>query len=421
METKMEHTILEDNFQTQESVGVVPHVYSLIENLKLIAPDIANRFSKIASDISEGQKLSEWSSIDIWSVINPDNIEERAFHYYLKIPNFVKSWELVRNVSVFMPITITWFGLSLATQFYKNSPSSDDSFLLLWERGKLGPLSFSLIGYIDILFLALVLISTFIVHWNQDFKQNEASKKAAKLRLQIEEALWSFEQILMSERAAQNSVSPGNQFNATLDLIDKQMREFGKFAQVRNEDIQSRESLERAIVDMKETISTITEANQLYSSTNSKITGLYTQINSSFDKLGDRLEQIGMQQKGLVGSLDPLISYLDTIRAISNSLNNAIEELRGGVIDGEQDRKKFLSLAAQISAALENNEQTKNVLRTAVEELKNTSVDFSKRMNKLSVGKESQQSNQVLNYGVFALVFFSAMTFGISLIQLLTK
>ena len=417
----MEHTILEDNFQTQESVGVVPHVYSLIENLKLIAPDIANRFSKIASDISEGQKLSEWSSIDIWSVINPDNIEERAFHYYLKIPNFVKSWELVRNVSVFMPITITWFGLSLATQFYKNSPSSDDSFLLLWERGKLGPLSFSLIGYIDILFLALVLISTFIVHWNQDFKQNEASKKAAKLRLQIEEALWSFEQILMSERAAQNSVSPGNQFNATLDLIDKQMREFGKFAQVRNEDIQSRESLERAIVDMKETISTITEANQLYSSTNSKITGLYTQINSSFDKLGDRLEQIGMQQKGLVGSLDPLISYLDTIRAISNSLNNAIEELRGGVIDGEQDRKKFLSLAAQISAALENNEQTKNVLRTAVEELKNTSVDFSKRMNKLSVGKESQQSNQVLNYGVFALVFFSAMTFGISLIQLLTK
>lgn len=421
MESNMASTTLEENTQLQESIGVVPHVYSLIEDLKLIAPDIANRFSKIVNDISEGQRLSEWSSIDIWSVINPDNIEERAFHYYLKMPNFVKFWEFVRNVSVFMPITITWFGLSLATYFYKNSPSSDDSFLLLWERGKLGPLSFSLIGAIDILFLVLVVISTIIVHWNQDFKQNEAAKKAANLRLQIEEALWSFEQILMSERAAQNSVSPGNQFNATLELIDKQMRQFGKFAQVRNEDIQSRESLERAIIEMKETISTITEANQLYSSTNSKITGLYTEINSSFDKLGDRLEQIGIQQKGLVGSLDPLISYLDTIRAISNSLNNAIEELRGGVIDGEQDRKKFLSLASQISAALEKNDQTENVLRIAVEELKNTSADFSKRMHQLPAGKTVQQSNPILNYGVLALVFFSAMTFGISLVQLLTK
>lgn len=95
--------------------------------------------------------------------------------------------EVARNVLVFAPIALTWFGLSTATDAYSklldlHPELGDRPFLLLWERGFQGvgnTIVFSVLAAIDAALIGLLILLSLAIHLRADIR--DARTRAAAL------------------------------------------------------------------------------------------------------------------------------------------------------------------------------------------------------------------------------------------------
>jgi hypothetical protein len=95
--------------------------------------------------------------------------------------------EVARNVLVFAPIAVTWFGLSTATSAYATLLAArpefaDRPFLLLWEHGFYGvgnTIVFSLLAAIDAALIGLLIVLSLAIHVRADVR--DAGSRAASL------------------------------------------------------------------------------------------------------------------------------------------------------------------------------------------------------------------------------------------------
>ena len=95
--------------------------------------------------------------------------------------------EVARNVLVFAPIAVTWFGLSTATDAYAKLLAArpefmDKPFLLLWEQGFEGygaTIIFSVLAAIDASLIGLLILLSLAVHFRADIR--DAGSRAASL------------------------------------------------------------------------------------------------------------------------------------------------------------------------------------------------------------------------------------------------
>jgi hypothetical protein len=95
--------------------------------------------------------------------------------------------EVARNVLVFAPIAVTWFGLSTATDAYakllQQKPELlDRPFLLLWEQGFQGvgtSIIFSTLATIDASLIAILIVLSLAIHAQFDLRG--ARTRAASL------------------------------------------------------------------------------------------------------------------------------------------------------------------------------------------------------------------------------------------------
>lgn len=95
--------------------------------------------------------------------------------------------EVARNVLVFAPIAVTWYGLSTATAAYAallgaRPELSDRPFLLLWEQGFHGvgnTIIFSVLAAIDAGLIGLLILLSLAIHFRADI--TDAGSRAASL------------------------------------------------------------------------------------------------------------------------------------------------------------------------------------------------------------------------------------------------
>jgi hypothetical protein len=86
--------------------------------------------------------------------------------------------EVARNVLVFAPIAVTWFGLSIATDAYAKLLADKPDlitrpFLLLWEQGfegHVGFLRFSNLAIIDASLIGLLIVLSLAIHYRNDVR-----------------------------------------------------------------------------------------------------------------------------------------------------------------------------------------------------------------------------------------------------------
>lgn len=108
--------------------------------------------------------------------------------------------ELARNVLVFAPIALTWFGLSTATDAYAKllglrPELGDRPFLLLWEQGFMGvgtSIVFSLMAAIDASLIGLLILLSLAIHLRSDIRdagsRADALLKESNIRATIAHA-----------------------------------------------------------------------------------------------------------------------------------------------------------------------------------------------------------------------------------------
>ncbi len=86
--------------------------------------------------------------------------------------------EVARNVLVFAPIAVTWYGLSTASYAYGKLLGEKPDlvtrpFLLLWEEGFDGAravINFSTLAAIDASLIGLLIVLSFVVHFRADIR-----------------------------------------------------------------------------------------------------------------------------------------------------------------------------------------------------------------------------------------------------------
>ena len=93
--------------------------------------------------------------------------------------------EVIRNVLVFAPIAVTWFGLSIAATAYAELLTARPDlvsrpFLLLWQEGFDGrlPLNFSTLAIIDASLIGVLIVLSLALHIRSEVRDPQVRTKA---------------------------------------------------------------------------------------------------------------------------------------------------------------------------------------------------------------------------------------------------
>jgi hypothetical protein len=108
--------------------------------------------------------------------------------------------EVARNVLVFAPIALTWYGLSTATDAYQKLISAKPDlvtrpFLLLWQEGfeAVGVLKFSTLAIIDASLIGVLIVLSLLIHYRAEIHdvglRTQVLLKESELRGLIAHAL----------------------------------------------------------------------------------------------------------------------------------------------------------------------------------------------------------------------------------------
>jgi len=107
--------------------------------------------------------------------VDPRGVAELLVFSRSAIWGFV---EVARNVLVFAPIAVTWYGLSIATDAYAKLLGEKPDlvtrpFLLLWQEGfegLVGFLRFSTLAIIDASLIGLLIVLSLLIHFRIDVR-----------------------------------------------------------------------------------------------------------------------------------------------------------------------------------------------------------------------------------------------------------
>lgn len=116
------------------------------------------------------------------AAVDPRVIAELLFHRRSTLWGIL---EVARNVLVFAPIAVTWYGLSTASLGYaklldERPDFSTRPFLLLWEQGfeGAGVLNFSTVAAIDASLIGLLIALSLVLHVRSEFRDPATRARA---------------------------------------------------------------------------------------------------------------------------------------------------------------------------------------------------------------------------------------------------
>jgi len=173
--------------------------------------------------------------------------------------------EVARNVLVFAPIAVTWYGLSTASAAYaqlleQRPELSDRPFLLLWERGFQGvgnSIVFSTIATIDAILIGLLIVLSLAIHVRADVRDAGTRANSLLKESQIRATL-----------AHATSVAASSLGTAEADeLLDQMAAEERRLFERSIEREQQLYDLEGAIADLRQSAADLSRAARSLRST----------------------------------------------------------------------------------------------------------------------------------------------------------
>jgi hypothetical protein len=168
--------------------------------------------------------------------------------------------EVARNVLVFSPIAVTWFGLATATDAYQKLISDKPDlvtrpFLLLWQEGfeTAGVLKFSTLALIDASLIGVLIVLSLLIHFRTDVRdvalRTQVLLKESELRGLIAHAL---------------SLSTGDlDLPASAELIDQMVAEERRIYERAMEREQRLFDLESTVHELRAAASDLARAAEL--------------------------------------------------------------------------------------------------------------------------------------------------------------
>jgi len=167
-------------------------------------------------------------------------------------------FEVARNVLVFAPIAVTWFGLSRATDAYAAELTAKPEltskpFLLLWEQGfngAPGVLTFSTVAIIDASLIALLIVLSLMIHVRADVRDVATRTRALLKESEIRGLLGHATSLATSEL-------PDTEADAILDEMAAEERRIYERAMEREQQLFD---MEAAVGELRDAARTLARA-----------------------------------------------------------------------------------------------------------------------------------------------------------------
>lgn len=305
----------------------------------------------LTSDIQTG-KLS---NVNIYGVFDPAEIEKRATDEALREYSTLWSgFEWVRNVLVLVPITLTWFSFWLAAQDYgallaSNPELRGESFLYLWETGFAGKaavpfLTFSQTALLAAFVLVVIIFLTILVHYRKDVGTTRANNDAAKIRSDVEEALWEIEKTLSSRRRTDTDVG-------VIEELQHALLQFNTITGQMGTAVNQMDGGAREWMNLTK--------------------GLDLRLGMVVGQMKDEADGLRVFSNGLTGNVDRMFANLEAASQTSTQLATAIEQLSGAVqANTVVQEDKLTDIAAQLNLMEEEAKGWGLALRKTTDDLR---------------------------------------------------
>jgi hypothetical protein len=324
----------------------------------------AIRMRSLGEAVETGNDADAWAGVDVLRFIDPQEISHRVEQRFSS-DGFVAGIELLRNALVFMPIVVTWFGISRAVASYyellRVRPELEQRpFLYLWQGGFEGRLSWlplSTLGLIVGGLLLVVFILTVVMLARTLVLNRSAERNSANLEAQLTHTV-AEATLLLKRRFATQPVSLVQSFEqATRQLIAQLDHERQRIATTAGQRQHELDTLAPLIAELKRGSGDfLTAAGSIKSS--------YSGLADTIGKLAKETETVATQNATLLTvsqsagqSLEALVaqqktlgsrlgSAADTLTSTGTAVVNAA---RGASVVADQmlqSQTRFLESAA---------------------------------------------------------------------------
>jgi hypothetical protein len=134
-------------------------------------PSLGTLLGRLASAVEEGRSTEASGYI---GAVDPRGLAELLAGAHSRVWAML---EVIRNVLVFAPIAVTWFGLSIASSAYAEMLTArpdlvSQPFLLLWQQGFGGRLAinFSMLALIDASLIGILIVLSLALHTRSELQ-----------------------------------------------------------------------------------------------------------------------------------------------------------------------------------------------------------------------------------------------------------
>lgn len=333
-------------------------IESLSYRFRPIDSSLSTRLGAL-SDIIEQPHYDGKSKLDLYNTFNPQSVEETVYERLRQRSGLFNVIEIVRNILVLAPITLTWLGLWRASVDYArlidtNADTITKPFLLLWEQGfpgieASGP-TFSEVAMGDFWFLLAILVFTAIAHFQKDWRESKAEQEAIELRGKLEQLLWHAHLLFVEEdhRLTPSGAAATFEDSATR-LIDQLERERVRLETLANK--REREFGDLAALGQSLNVST-TELQAFARD----IGAIYHPLQQSITMLGTEVSKVEKQQHTLASTMDNLQRQLSKLGATHIGLGQVIGEA------SEELGKSSTTLASYIGGTASTFDAVRDML-----------------------------------------------------------
>ncbi|MBM7846536.1 methyl-accepting chemotaxis protein [Herpetosiphon giganteus] len=311
---------------------------TLADELRLIDGAASLRLISLRDELNDGDVVA-MSHLYLPGLLDPDSVEDRAVIYFQNRSHWLNWLEAARNIIVLLPIGLTWFGLSRASDTYNTLVTErpelvSQPFLLLWERDFLGfsspidPL-FSNLALLDALLLVVITMMTILVHRQRDIKEAVAEVQAASVRCRVEQVLWRLNYQFAVIRARSDHAQTVLQVSTAIEKFERGASELLDLLRWERRYL---EEIGSGSLNTLQVITTrMTEGASNLLLHGRDVAAVYQQLKEAVEELSDSVEGVEQHQQRLLRSLDSISGHsnalLTTTKETGINFDNAVTML----------------------------------------------------------------------------------------------
>ena len=372
------------------SSPVVESLQELAQQVRQSDPGGSDRLLMLSDAIKNNTSANAWAYADVHTMIAPDSIVEsyRNDRRTTGSDRTIAMLEGLRNAIIFLPIIVTWLGISQATARYNdfiqnavnkgNTDAYTQPFLYLWQQRFYGSLpefwTLSNIALADVIVLIFILALTLIAFLLTNRNTARLDKEARDLRAHLNHAITGA--ILSLHSRPQLTANDNLELVArNLDITVNRVVD-----QVRATSQQSAEHLDRMAVDTTNRLDKLAvDTSGRFEKMARDLTGQFANasmqnrqqldrvvqdITKQVDAGREYLVQLGSLTSGVVKTANEMQGTAATLQSSNVSLINSVNNLVKPAQELSKQQVQLLDIVQKSAGLLQGSATSINELAT---------------------------------------------------------